>query len=177
MHHSERRASGRISIEYTCRRLRRLNHEQLCIYRIMSPIAILALALSASAVTVSDCGKGATAFTLGPLSVEPVNPVPGQNFTMKYQYTVPTAMTVTGGISKYSVTYNFIPFSPTTEPLCNIIPCPLSAGTYTNATTRVWPSGLSGTLTSQISWQNENSVALLCIAISGKVSASGKFTK
>jgi len=139
----------------------------------MSPLVLLALALSTSALTVSDCGKGATAFTLGPLSLDPVNPTPGQNFTMNYQYTVPAGMMVMGGVSKYSITYNFIPFSPTTEPLCNNIPCPLSAGTYTNATTSVWPSGLSGTLTSQITWQNENSVPLLCIAVSGKVSASG----
>lgn len=138
----------------------------------MTPIALLALALSTSALTVSDCGKGATAFTLGPLSLQPDNPTPGQNFTMNYQYTVPSSMMVTGGIAKYSVTYNFLPLSPTTEPLCKNIPCPLSAGTYTNATTSVWPSGLSGTLTSQITWQDDNSLPLLCIAVSGKVSQS-----
>ena len=138
----------------------------------ISPVTLLALALSTQAITVSDCGKGATAFTLGPMSVTPSTPVAGDNVTLIYQYTVPAGMVVTDGISKYSVTYNFIPFSPTIEPLCKNIPCPLSSGTYTNTSTTTWPSGLSGTLTSQIAWQDQNSKPLLCISISGKVSAA-----
>ena len=94
---------------------------------------------------VKDCGLGKSAFTVNAVALDPSVPVPGQKVTLHLEYTVPTGMVVTDGNAKYAVTYNFIPLSPTTEPLCSNIPCPLSAGSYVNDTTSMWPTGLSGT--------------------------------
>lgn len=135
----------------------------------MSALLLSALALAASALTVKDCAGTAGAFTVSALSIEPPSPAPGENITLSYQYIVPQGLVVIGGTSEYSATYNFIPLSPTTEPLCMNIPCPLSTGTYANHTTSTWPTGLSGTLTTQIKWRSDNSLLLLCISISGKV--------
>jgi len=119
--------------------------------------------------TVKDCGVGISAFTIQDLSLSPLVPVSGQNVTLGIQYSVPSGMVVTDGIAKYSVTYNFIPFPPTTESLCSNIPCPLTSGTYSNATTSLWPTGLSGSLTTKMTWLTPDSQLLLCVSISGKV--------
>ena len=122
-----------------------------------------------SSTGVKDCSTGKEAFKVNAVTLAPSVPVPGQNVTLHLDYTVPSGMVVTDGLATYATTYNFIPLTPTTEPLCANVPCPLSSGTYANDTTTLWPTGLSGTLVSRMSWADSTNAPLLCIEISGKV--------
>jgi hypothetical protein len=132
-------------------------------------LLLLLVGVSAVPPTVKDCGKGASVFAVNAVGLVPADPMPGENVSLHLEYTVPTGVTVTDGLAKFATTYNFIPFSPTTEPLCQNVPCPLGPGSYTNNTASVWPSGLSGTLISTLTWQDTGGKQLLCVSITAKM--------
>jgi hypothetical protein len=132
-------------------------------------MSIFSLLLLAAAPTVKDCSPANAVFKINAVSLSPAVPTPGENVTLNLEYTVPPGVTVTDGQSKYSATYNFIPLTPTVEPLCKNIPCPLGPGTYINGTISQWPSGLSGTLKTTIQWFDQDSNPLLCIAIDARL--------
>jgi len=117
---------------------------------------------------VRDCAAGTSVFTVNSVSLNPAAPVPGQNVTLSLDYTVPAGVTVTGGQTEYDITWNFIPFEPSYEPLCGDIPCPLGPGRYTNQSTSLWPDSVSGYVTSQMKWLDEGNKLLLCIEIAGQ---------
>ncbi len=118
--------------------------------------------------SVQDCAPGESLFTITDLALDPVAPVAGQNITLHLGYEVPDGLTVKGGIAEYDVTYNYIPFSPSKEPLCSNIPCPLGPGSYQNASTSQWPDSLSGLLVSQMKWWDDQDRLLLCVEIAGQ---------
>jgi hypothetical protein len=120
-------------------------------------------------VTVKDCAATSSIFKVTSLSVAPVNPASGDPFDLHMEWTVPDGVTVTDGTAKYSVTLNYIPFSPSTEPLCQDIPCPMGPGKYTNTTTSTWPSGVTGSLTTKMEWLQPDGATLACVSISGTV--------
>ncbi len=134
-------------------------------FRLLS--AVTALFGLSTAATVKDCGGGTGLFTINSLGLDPVSPTPGQEITLNLDYTVPEGLTVTDGTTRYDITLNFIPFSPSTNPLCQDIPCPLGPGHYVNATKSTWPSGVSGSFTSKMTWTDQDGQKLLCVAISG----------
>ena len=119
--------------------------------------------------TVEDCGKGVSMFTLNKVNLNPVNPVPGENVTLFLDYTVPTGLTVADGTAEYDVTYNYIPFTPTVEPLCQDIPCPLGPGTYQNSSVSAWPTGVSGSLDTKMKWLDSDGNLLLCVDIAAQI--------
>lgn len=125
----------------------------------------LTAATAAYAATVSNCGEGKSVFKVSDLSIAPVDPAPGANFSLQMTYTVPDGVVVTGGTAEYDVTWNFIPFEPTVEPLCQNIPCPLEAGTYTNTSVSAWPTGISGLLNTQMKWIDSDGSLLACVGI------------
>jgi hypothetical protein len=127
------------------------------------------LAIGSAYSAVKDCGAGLGLFRVDAVSLIPATPVSGQNVTLHLEYTVPDTVLITDGLATYSFTYNFIPFAPTTEPLCANVPCPLAGGHYSNDTVSMWPSGISGTVVSRMSWTDPLNALLLCIEISGKV--------
>lgn len=122
--------------------------------------------------TVSDCGKSAAVFTVNSVETVPLNPVPGQNMTLMLDYTVPAGTTVTGGQAEYDITWNYIPFEPSYEPLCHNIPCPLGPGRYTNQSTSVWPDSVSGYITSQMKWLDEGNKLLLCVEVANQLAST-----
>ncbi len=126
-------------------------------------------ALVSYAMTVKDCGLGKSYFKIDHLAISPANPVAGENLTLDYGYTVPPGAPITGGLTTYAVTYNFIPLTPTTEPLCSTTACPIVGGTYANQSTTAWPSGLSGSITVKTKWEDSANKLLLCTVISGNV--------
>jgi hypothetical protein len=129
-------------------------------------LLLLSATLSVSAATtVKSCGG---TFGIKGASLSPTDPIPGQKVLLHLEYVVPEP-TITGGTSEYSMTYNFIPFQPVVEPLCQNVPCPLNPGPYANITESVWPSGLSGTVKSTMKWFDPSSVLLLCIEIVAKI--------
>ena len=114
---------------------------------------------------VVDCGlNGKSLFTIHAVSLDPPHPVPNQNVSLHLEYSVPAGVTINDGEARYAVTYNSIPLTPTVEPLCRNIPCPLSTGSYSNTSYMLWPSGLSGSLVTKITWTS-GARQLLCIAI------------
>lgn len=131
--------------------------------------AILAILATSHAATIKNCGTTTALFPIAALSLSPSNPIAGDNVTLHLEYSVPTGNMIEGGTTTYDVSYNFIPLSPTTEPLCRNIPCPLPPGSYSNDTTSLWPTGLSGSITTKMRWLDLSSRLLLCIEISGKV--------
>ena len=126
------------------------------------------LTVMAALVSVKDCGAGKGAFKIQQLSVNPGRVNPGDPLTLHMRYEVPQGVVVKGGTASYAVTYNFIPLSPTVESLCSNVPCPLGPGIYTNDTVTTWPSGVSGTVTTKITWLDESSKLLACISIDSK---------
>lgn len=126
--------------------------------------AILALLLSANA-SVTDCSKATALFTLTSLSFFPDPPVKGQNSTLLLSMNVPTE--VAGGTALYSVTYNFIPLSPTTEDLCTVAPggCPIRPGTLDTVSSIPFDGSLSGSITFKIEWKDLSLAQLMCVSI------------
>lgn len=129
---------------------------------------LLALSSTMFTASVKDCSSGSSLFTLNSASVTPDIPVAGDQVQLSIDYTVPEGLTVTDGTSEYAVTYNFMPFAPTIEPLCANVPCPLLAGSYKNDSVSTWPSGLSGTIVTQMKWYDLDRDLLLCVGISWK---------
>lgn len=123
--------------------------------------------------TVRDCGDGQSVFTVDKVSLDPEVPVPGSDMTLYLDYTVPDGWLITGGQAEYSVTYNFIPFAPSYEPLCQDVPCPLGPGSYQNHSTSQWPSGISGLVVSTMKWVDPSNTLLLCVEISGQTAGYG----
>jgi hypothetical protein len=119
--------------------------------------------------TVRDCCLGTSIFKINSVNLTPADPKPGESVALNLDYTVPSDVIVTGGQTRYDITYNFLPLAPTIEPLCQNIPCPLGPGTYLNSTYSTWPTGLSGTVNTKITWLDEVGTQLLCIGIVAKV--------
>lgn len=134
---------------------------------------LIALSSTMFVTTVNDCSAGKSIFTLNSASVTPDIPVAGENVYITIFYTVPEGMTVTGGTSEYSATYNFLPLSTTIEPLCSDVPCPLRSGQYTNESETMWPSGISGTLSTQMKWFDTDKDLLLCLGVTWKTLSTG----
>lgn len=127
------------------------------------------LAWTVKQTKVTDCGAGKSLFTIHGLSLEPAQPIPNENVSLHLDYTVPSGTMIDGGDAKYAVTYNFMPLTPTVEPLCKNIPCPLSSGSYSNTSYMLWPSGLSGSLVTKITWTDTSAKQLLCILITASL--------
>jgi hypothetical protein len=114
------------------------------------------------------CGTG-RATVLG-FDSQPTNPVAGDNVTLWVAYTIPGAA-VTDGTATYSVTLNGIPFPATVDPLCEQTSCPKDSGvTYNETTSSLFPSGLSGKVTSRIEWADQDAAPLWCVETTWRVS-------
>ena len=128
---------------------------------------IAALSATLAAGTIKDCAAGSSLFTIEAVSLDPPTPVAGTKSTLHLEYRVPDGLTVTGGTTTYKTTLNFIPFAPSTEPLCQDVPCPLGPGLYKNDSVVEWPSGVSGRFTSQMTWADDSGAVLACLEMSG----------
>ena len=107
------------------------------------------------------------------MSFSPDPTVPGQNSTLLLSMKVPED--INNGTAKYSTTYNFIPFSPTTEDLCAVtVPCPILSGTLNTQSTYPIDATLSGTLSIKIEWADLTGRQLLCISIKTKLGNAAK---
>ncbi len=132
---------------------------------IAAAASLLRLPWTVAQTKVVDCAPGKSLFTIQSVSLDPAQPAPNQNVSLNLEYAVPLSVTITGGEARYAATYNFIPLTTTVEPLCANVPCPLSTGFYTNTSYMIWPSGLSGSLVSKVTWVDTDSRLLLCMSI------------
>jgi len=115
--------------------------------------------------SVTDCSKANSLFKLTSLSFLPDPPVKGENSTLRLSMNVPSE--TSGGTATYSVTYNFIPLTPTTENLCTVLPtgCPIAAGTLDTVSSFPFDGSLSGSLTVKIEWKDLAHAQLMCASI------------
>ncbi len=127
-------------------------------------LAAFLLFLSVEA-SVTDCSKATALFSITSLSFLPDPPVKGQNSTLFVSMSVPSE--VSGGTVKYSVTYNFIPLSPTTEDLCRVVPtgCPIRPGTLDTVSSVPFDGSLTGSITFKIEWKDLSLDQLMCVSI------------
>ena len=115
--------------------------------------------------SVSDCSKATALFKLTSMNFLPDPPVKGQNSTLFLSMNVPSA--VEGGTATYSVTYNFIPLSPTTDNLCMVAPagCPIQPGTLNTVSSIPFDGSLVGSLIFKIEWKDLAAQQLMCVVI------------
>jgi hypothetical protein len=124
---------------------------------------------SSIVASVSDCSKATALFKLTSMNFLPDPPVKGQNSTLFLSMNVPSA--VEGGTATYSVTYNFIPLTPTTENLCMVAPagCPIQPGILNTVSSIPFDGSLSGSLTFKIEWKDLAAQQLMCVVIKTKL--------
>ena len=122
-----------------------------------------------SKARVSDCSKPGSQFKLTSMNFMPDPPIKGQNSTLFLSMNVPTE--VTGGTATYTVTYNSIPLTPTTENLCLIVPkgCPIMPGTLDTVSSIPFDGSLSGSLNFKIEWKNSAAEQLMCVFVKTSV--------
>lgn len=133
-------------------------------------LATLAIFKSTSA-TIKDCGAGQTVFQLTELALTPDPPVRGNPLNMKVIFNNPGGE-VTDGTATTTLSLNFIPFQPSTKPLCENTICPITEGLNDRSTSSIWPDTVSGAVSSKITWLGPNSENLLCIQFNTKVAAT-----
>ena len=112
--------------------------------------------------SIQDCNTSSI-LQLTKLDLVPASPSPGQPLAMTVQFNNPGSV-ITSGTVTTTLTYNFIPFAPTTEALCTNTACPLVTGFNDRSTANPWPSDITGSVSSTIKW-NLDSDNLLCIKL------------
>jgi len=132
----------------------------------MFRLLLTSLGLSASVATLVACDPTLTAFTIKGQGFSPSPPVQGKDATLWIDFAVPDGSAVNGGSAKYSISFNGIPFSPTTEDLCTQVTCPIQSQNLSS--TNQWPSGLSGKIVSKIQWYDVSGAYLLCSQLTEK---------
>ena len=137
------------------------------IARLMTLFTLFAAAVSQN--SVKDCASGSSVFTFVSGSFLPDPVVPGQNSTLTLNAKIPDGVNISDGTATYGITLNGIPFPSETDPLCSQVTCPLLPGPYTNTSTSVFPTGVSGKIVSTIKWYDTNNNLLLCTAITTRV--------
>jgi hypothetical protein len=112
--------------------------------------------------SVIDCNP-TSYFHIEKLEFYPDPPSPNMNTTLYTEFYNP-GLAVLDGTATTSVTYNYIPFAPSSEPLCNSQSCPIMNGLTTQTSTSPWPE-LSGLVDMKIEWLGTDGTSLLCIQI------------
>jgi hypothetical protein len=123
-----------------------------------------------SSFTYKSCGTSSDIAQNLKLDVSPV--LPQTDYTLFLSTDL--SKEVTGGTSKYSISFNGIPFSPTTNDLCDEIAksnttCPLYVGNYVSESKGTIPSGVSGKVIIKNEWFNTESERILCMEYTIKV--------
>ncbi len=129
----------------------------------------IASLLTPSSSTLADCGAGKGLFTIVSQGFWPEPPVAGQPYDYWFFYTVPDGLTVEAGTTKYSLSLNGIPFTPTVDDLCTQTFCPKTPGSYNESSSDTWPSGISGKIITKLEWYDSAGSLLLCSQVTERV--------
>jgi hypothetical protein len=125
--------------------------------------------LAFSSASITDCSNGASIFKVTDLVLTPDPPVKGKDLFMTVKFDNPGEELSKGTVTT-SVSLNFIPFTPTTKPLCDSTQCPIVSGPNDRSTSSIWPDTVSGAISSKIVWNTIDGFQLLCIQIQAKIS-------
>lgn len=118
--------------------------------------------------TIRDCGNGQGRAALVAFDSQPTNPIAGDNVSLWVAYDLPSPP-ITGGSATYKVTYNGIPLPSTVKPLCDETACPKEVGFNNETSWSLFPSGVSGAITSSIQWTDQNNDLVWCVETKWKV--------
>jgi hypothetical protein len=144
----------------------------MCIPSLSTVLLALATVYTTYA-SVTDCSSGNSLFKLTSMSFSPDPTVPGQNSTLLLSMNVPEQ--ITNGTAKYTTTYNFIPFTPTVDDLCQVtVPCPIQVGNLDTRSSYPISTDLSGSLQIKIEWADLAGRQLLCVLIKTKMGDAAK---
>lgn len=131
--------------------------------------AVLSVYNLTASNSVKDCSAGKSVFTFTGGSLLPDPVVPGEDSSITLNADIPAGTNIDAGTAKYSFSFNGIPFTPTVEDLCSDVACPLLPGPYTNTTTSVFPSGVTGKVVTRIEWFDSAGNQLLCADVTAKI--------
>ena len=121
-----------------------------------------AFAFAFASASVTNCAPKST-FQITKLALDPPSTVSvGQNVSLLLLYTTPVE--IDSGTITTSVTYNYLPFTPTVAPLCETAPCPITIGEHDGSSWFVMTSGVKGNVVTKIMWQAQG-IDLLCLNI------------
>jgi hypothetical protein len=132
-------------------------------------VSLLASLSTLASSTLKNCGDGTSTFSLIDQGFSPDPPAVGDNTTLWFYYQVPEGLNINDGTAEYKITLNGIPFTPTTDPLCTQVTCPLVGGTYNLTSSSIWEGGVSGKIVSRISWYDTQKTLLLCSELTVRV--------
>lgn len=118
--------------------------------------------IALSSASVKDCNPSSY-FAIKKLEFFPDPPIINENATLYTEFYNP-GYPMSEGIAVTSLVYNFIPFEPTTEQLCNTEACPIEPGITLQTNTFPWPD-LSGFVEMKLEWFGTDGTSLLCIDI------------
>jgi hypothetical protein len=118
---------------------------------------------------IKDCDT-ASRFRPTELAVSPDPPVRGQPVVMTVKFDNPGPVVDDGTVTT-SVTLNYIPFQPSSEPLCQNTACPIPSGAADRSTSSTWPSNVNGRIVTKSVWTGSGGESLLCVQTSFSVGA------
>ena len=127
--------------------------------------ALSALFVSSFA-SIKDCDTSSI-FRPTTLAAYPDPPIPGQPVKLTLIFDNPGPQIDDGTVTT-TLSVNFLPFAPTTQPLCDNTKCPILTGSNDRSTETTWPD-VTGIVKSRITWNGPNNEQLLCIDTTFKV--------
>ena len=129
----------------------------------LSLFQLLTTVYAIKSFTYKSCGTSTDIAQNIKLYIDPVLPVTDYILYLNADL----SKEIISGTSKYTVTYNFIPLSPTVNDLCteissSNITCPLSNYIYSQSKGSI-PNGLAGSTTIKNEWINGDNQRILCM--------------
>ena len=118
--------------------------------------------------SVRNCGTSTDRATIVDITSNPANPVPGDNVTLAVKYAF-AGEAITGGTAHYKATLNYFPVYDESFELCTQTKCPKEAGTYTEISNTLFPTGVSGKLVTTINWVDQTNTPIWCVETTWKV--------
>jgi len=140
---------------------------------IMLSLLIAYFAFATANANILDCNT-TSVFRPLTLALRPDPPVAGQPVRMTVEFNNP-GPDVAEGIVSTSVTLNFIPFTPTVEPLCQNTLCPIVIGFNDRSTQSTWPTDVKGKVITKSVWATLEGDTLLCVQTTVTVGAPPRF--
>jgi hypothetical protein len=135
----------------------------------MFKILTLFTILSSSFASIKDCDPSSV-FRPTQLSISPDPPIPGQSVKLTLVFDN-TGNEITDGTATTTLSVNFMPFSPTTKPLCENTACPILSGSNDRSTETTFPD-VTGIIKSRVTWTGPEGESLLCLDTSFKISTN-----
>ena len=135
----------------------------------MIKVLTLFTLFASSFASIKDCDPSSV-FRPTQLAITPDPPIPGQSIKLTLIFNN-QGKEITDGTATTTLSVNFLPFSPTTVPLCQNTMCPIVSGSNDRSTETTFPD-VTGIIKSRVTWTGTEGESLLCIDTSFKISTN-----